>query len=120
MKSILFALLLLAVAAPARAHHSPANFDLTVTDFAVRGEIESVEFRNPHSIMHLSVKDNAGKVANWYVEFSSVNLLIRRGWQLKRLKPGDIVTCMGNPDKTGAPKMYMWSIKLADGTEFKK
>jgi hypothetical protein len=120
MKSALLVSVLLVLATPVMAHHSPANFDLTVTDFAVKGEIESVEFRNPHSVMHLKVKDAAGKATDWYVEFSSVNLLLRRGWKLDRLKPGEVVTCLGNPDKTAAPKMYMWAVKLADGTEFKK
>jgi hypothetical protein len=120
MKVFLPVLVSLAMATPSYAHHSPANFNLTVTDFSVQGEIKSVEFRNPHSVMHLSVKDSSGKVVDWYVEFSSVNLLVRRGWDLKRFKFGDTVTCTGNPDKTGAPKMYMWAIKLADGTEFKK
>jgi len=107
-------------AMPAIAHHSPANYDLTVTDFAVTGRIERIEFRNPHSKILLIVKDAAGKEQEWDIEFSSINLLKRRGWQMDRIKYGDTVTCIGNPDKTGAPKMYMWSIKLADGTEFAK
>ena len=102
------------------AHHSPANYDLSVTDFAIKGEIRSVEFRNPHSEIVLVVKDGKGVAAEWEVEFSSINLLARRGWKMNRIKPGDTVTCIGNPDKTGGHKMYMWSIKLADGTEFAK
>ena len=109
-----------AAAVPSAAHHSPANFDLTVTDFAVQGKIKSVEFRNPHSEMELLVTDAKGQTAQWEVEFSSVNLLVRRGWKMDRIKAGDTVTCIGNPDKTGAKKMYMWSIKLADGTVFAK
>jgi hypothetical protein len=26
--------------------------------------------------------------------------------------------CIGNPSASGKAQMYMWSIKLADGTEF--
>jgi len=120
MKMFLVPLIMFALAIPSYAHHSPANFDLTVTDFSVQGKIETIEFRNPHSVMHLSVKGSDGKNVDWYIEFSSVNLLVRRGWDLKRFKYGDTVTCIGNPDKTGAAKMYMWSVKLADGTEYKK
>jgi hypothetical protein len=116
----IFCALLFAIAFPSVAHHSPANFDLTVTDFAVQGKIQSVEFRNPHSEMELLVTDAKGQVIKWDVEFSSVNLLVRRGWKMDRIKVGDMVTCIGNPDKIGAKKMYMWSIKLADGTEFAK
>jgi hypothetical protein len=28
------------------------------------------------------------------------------------------VTCVGNPSRDGAPEMYMWTIRLDDGTEF--
>lgn len=116
----LFALLCFAICTVAVAHHSPANFDLSVTNFALKGEIKSVEFRNPHSEMVLIVKDAKGVAAEWEVEFSSINLLVRRGWKMDRIKAGDTVTCIGNPDKTGGRKMYMWSIKLADGTEYAK
>ena len=117
---ILAVSILFALSTPATAHHSPANYDLTVTDFAVKGQVKRIEFRNPHSKLALLVTDAQGKTAEWDIEFSSINLLVRRGWKLDRLKVGDTVTCVGNPDKTGAAHMYMWSIKLADGTEFRK
>jgi len=104
----------------AYAHHSPATYDLAVTDFEVAGKIKAIEFRNPHSELVLIAPDKNGKPAEWDVEFSSVNLLVRRGWKFNRIKPGDKVTCIGNPAKTGEPKMYMWAIKLADGTVFAK
>jgi hypothetical protein len=111
---------LMMVGGIAHAHHSPATYDLTITDFAVTGKIKSVEFRNPHSHMVLQAPDKSGKIVEWDVEFSSVNLLVRRGWKFDRIKFGDTVTCIGNPAKTGEPKMYMWSIKLADGTVYAK
>jgi hypothetical protein len=99
------------------AHHSPIAFDTTVTDFALSGEIEYVDMRNPHSVMRLKVAED-GKETLWEIEFSSVNLLLRRGWDFERIKVGDRVTCIGNPSAMGKTEMYMWSIKLADGTEF--
>ena len=59
-----------------------------------------------------------GSTAMWEIEFSSVNLLLRRGWDFERLKVGEQVKCVGNPSATGKNEMYMWSIVLADGTEF--
>lgn len=117
---IVVALLSLIVTISVDAHHSPANYDLTVTDFAIKGTVKSAEFRNPHSKLVLIVKDAKGKEAEWDIEFSSINLLVRRGWKLSDIKYGDTVRCIGNPDKTGAKHMYMWSIKLADGREFSK
>ena len=113
--------ILAAAAPPLEAHHSPAIYDLTVTDFALEGEIKEIEFRNPHSELLLVVKPvGADTAVEWEVEFSSVNLLLRRGWKPGQLKVGDRVTCIGNPGKNGIHQMYMWSIKLADGTVFKK
>ena len=100
------------------AHHSPANFNLDVSDFAVTGTIASVSFRNPHSVIELAVESADGASTQWYVEFSSVNLLLRRGWDLDRIEAGDTVTCIGNPGHDGAPEMYMWTIRLEDGTEY--
>jgi hypothetical protein len=100
------------------AHHSPIAFDTAVTDFAISGEIEYVDMRNPHSVMRLKVATEGGSTTLWDIEFSSVNLLLRRGWDFERIKVGDRVTCTGNPSAAGKSEMYMWSIKLADGTEF--
>jgi hypothetical protein len=100
------------------AHHSPVAFDTGVTDFAISGEIEYVDMRNPHSVMRLRVAAEDGSSALWDIEFSSVNLLLRRGWDFERIQAGDRVTCIGNPSALGKTEMYMWSIKLADGTEF--
>ena len=100
------------------AHHSPVAFDTGVTDFAISGEVEYVDMRNPHSVMRLKVAAEDGSSTLWDIEFSSVNLLLRRGWDFERIQVGDRVTCVGNPSATGKAEMYMWSIKLADGTEF--
>jgi hypothetical protein len=112
------ATILLAMASVGSAHHSPVAFNTQVADFALKGVIESVEMRNPHSVMQLRVAKDDGTTALWDIEFSSVNLLLRRGWDFDRIKVGDRVTCVGNPSATGKTEMYMWSIVLADGTEF--
>jgi hypothetical protein len=112
------AVMLALASGAAPAHHSPVAFDLEVTDFAITGEIEYVDMRNPHSVMELRVANDDGTSTLWSIEFSSVNLLLRRGWDFERIKAGERVTCVGNPSATGKREMYMWSIVLADGTEF--
>ena len=116
--TIVAALAFLLLGKQSAAHHSPIAFDTGVTDFAISGEIEYVDMRNPHSVMRLKVAGEGGSSAVWDIEFSSVNLLLRRGWDFERIKVGDRVTCIGNPSATGRAEMYMWSIKLSDGTEF--
>lgn len=115
---IVAALASLVLAEASSAHHSPIAFDTAVTDFAISGEIEYVDMRNPHSVMRLKVPGENGSSTVWDIEFSSVNLLLRRGWEFERINVGDRVTCVGNPSASGKAEMYMWSIKLADGTEF--
>jgi hypothetical protein len=109
---------LLVMASVCSAHHSPVAFNTQVTDFELKGVIEHVEMRNPHSVMQLRVANDDGTTTLWDIEFSSVNLLLRRGWDFDRIKAGDEVTCVGNPSAMGKAEMYMWSIVLADGTEF--
>jgi len=106
--------------APAAAHHSPVAFDTKITDFSLTGEIENVDVRNPHSVMDLRVANSDGSSTVWHIEFSSVNLLLRRGWDFDRLVVGETVTCTGNPSASGKQEMYMWSIVLRDGTEFSR
>jgi hypothetical protein len=120
LRVALLVTLLTTLAGTGAAHHSPVQFDLDVTDFEITGTIEYVDFRNPHSVIELSVTDTDGMNAQWYVEFSSVNLLLRRGWNIDSIEAGDTVTCVGNPGRDGAAQMYMWAIRLADGTEFSR
>jgi hypothetical protein len=116
----LLAAVLLSSSAATLAHHSPVAFNTRVTDFTLKGTIEQVDVRNPHSVLELRVAGDDGSSTVWHIEFSSVNLLLRRGWDFERLKVGDKITCVGNPSATDRHEMYMWSVVLADGTEFGK
>lgn len=106
----------------ATAHHSPVAFNTEVTDFTVTGVIDSVDVRNPHSVMKLNVDNEDGTETVWDIEFSSINLLSRRGWDFDRLEAGELagelVVSTGNPSASGKNEMYMWSIIMSDGTEF--
>ena len=54
------ALAFLLLAGASSAHHSPVAFDTGVTDFAISGEVEYVDMRNPHSVMRLRVAAEDG------------------------------------------------------------
>jgi hypothetical protein len=118
LQRLLYALVLTGCWQAATAHHSPVAFDTDVTDFTLEGEIISVDVRNPHSAMTLRVTNDDGSTTDWDIEFSSINLLLRRGWDFDRLVVGDQVKATGNPSALGKPEMYMWSIILPDGTEY--
>jgi len=73
------------------------------------------EFINPHCILTLDVKDAAGNVTRWSVEFGNPNVLLRAGWRRDTVKPGDIVTVDGFPTRDGKPAMGGARFTLADG-----
>jgi len=70
---------LLIAAAPVWAHHAfAAEFDAQ-KPVKLKGTVVKVEFINPHSWIHMDVKDADGKVTRWMVEGGSPNALFRRG-----------------------------------------
>jgi hypothetical protein len=77
--------------APARAHHSYAAFD-RCTPVTLEGEIDSVEWVNPHIRIRLRTAD----VPSYFVEWFSLAQLQRVGLAADALKPGDRVVVTGN------------------------
>jgi uncharacterized protein DUF6152 len=104
---------LLLAAMPVLAHHSfKAEYDdnhpITLT-----GTVTKVIWKNPHVMLYLDVKDEAGKVANWELELNSPNMLMSQGWKVDSLKPGDQLTANGFPAKNGEYVASIRKITLA-------
>ena len=106
-----------AVLAPrAAAHHSlTAEFD-TSRMVTVSGVITQMEWKNPHSWLHIDVRTPRGEVEKWQIEFASPNSLMRRGWRRSDLPPKSTITITGYPsrDKT-AKVLTATDVKLPDG-----
>ena len=93
---------LLLAALPVLAHHSfQAEYDESKL-VTVNGKVTKVAWTNPHVILHMDVRDDSGKVANWQMELASPNGLLRQGWKLDSLKPGDQVTVSGYAARDGS------------------
>ncbi len=65
----------------------------------VEGKLVQFQFRNPHSFIHLEVKDEKGQVVRWSVEWGGAGQLGSQGVTNETLKYGDIVTIIGNPGR---------------------
>jgi uncharacterized protein DUF6152 len=100
---------------PAFAHHGSAAYDMTKS-VTVTGTVTDFQFVNPHVLIAMDVKDPSGKVEKWQGELTSPNHLSRAGWNKNTLKPGDQVTFIGGPAKSGSPTMWIRKI-MKDGEE---
>ena len=104
----------LASVVPMAAHHSPAAFDRT-KEVKLVGTVKEFRWQNPHTWIEVIVLDEKGKEVVWGVELTSPTYLIRAGWKSNIIKPGDKVTVVVNPVRSGEPSGIFRSLTLADG-----
>jgi Family of unknown function (DUF6152) len=104
MKRTLLALAVFAAGAflagdRAYAHHSFAATYFEDQKVTVEGELVQFLYRNPHSFVHVEVKDKTGQTVRWAVEWGAGGQLGRQGVTRETLKPGDHVIIVGNPGR---------------------
>jgi hypothetical protein len=110
------AVLILSCAAAVFAHHSVAgNFDQSKA-MDVTGKIKAMAFRNPHSLITLEVTKPEGGVAEFFVEWSDKNALVRRSVPIDKLHIGDMVTVNVSPSRRLPNLGYFRAATLPDGT----
>ena len=107
----------LVAAAPMYAHHSfAAEFDRDKT-ITVTGNVQKLEWTNPHARLYVEGKDETGKLQVWDFELGPPNGLMRNGWNRNSLKPGHQVTVSGFRSKTSTVVANARTVKLADGRQ---
>src|ERR1700722_12729689 len=102
MKSKLLVLLFAGVTifgVNAYAHHSFAATYLEDQKMTLEGDIVQFLYRNPHSFVHVEVKQANGETVRWAVEWGAGGQLGRQGVTRETLKPGDHVIVVGNPGR---------------------
>ena len=121
MKKLHMLVLLLAAAAlvapPLAAHHGRGRAYDMQKRLTLKGTVSQVKWQNPHVLIYIDVKDDAGKVVTWGFENSNVHTLATQGYNRNTLKIGQDVTAIVNPAANGEPLGIIVKIVLADGSE---
>jgi len=106
----------------AGAHHSNAPHYDRERPIAIEGVVEAFEFVNPHVLIYAAVTDEDGNTVEWSGELTSPNRLARSErsavkWRKDIFQPGDDITLIGNPARTGAPSLRLREVLNADGVK---
>jgi hypothetical protein len=97
------------------AHHSfAAEFDAQ-KPVTLKGTVVKWEMINPHGWITIDVTQQDGKTAQWMIETSNPNGLMRLGWSKRSLKPGDEITVEAYRAKDGSNTANAAQVTLADG-----
>ncbi len=97
------------------AHHAfSAEFDGN-RPITLRGTVTRMEWVNPHSWIHLAVKNPDGTVEAWMIEAGAPNAMFRRGFRKDSLPPGTEILVEGFQAKSGKKLANGRDLTFADG-----
>jgi len=102
-------------AVPVFAHHAfTAEFDAK-KPIKLRGTVAKVELINPHSWIHVDVKNADGSTTRWMIEGGTPNTLLRRGLTKKDLPIGAEILVDGYQAKDGTNRANGRDLTFTDG-----
>jgi hypothetical protein len=117
MKAV-FALLVLAAAAAAEAHHSIAGMYDSTRPVTIDGVVTEYRFVSPHP--YLDLRDSRSS-QTWRLEMDNRRELESIGVDDGTFKPGDRLIVTGSPSRRGANAMYIERLQRpSDGFGFEQ
>jgi hypothetical protein len=111
----LFAASLVLAGLPLLAHHGTGVAYIGDKRVTLKGTVTEWIWANPHCGLLFDVADEQGNVVHWGAEMSNPHALSLAGIDKNTFKPGDKVTVTGKPARSGAPRLNLETVTLADG-----
>jgi hypothetical protein len=106
---------ILLAAVPLFAHHAfTAEFDAK-KPLKLRGTVAKIELINPHSWIHIDVKNGDGTTTRWMIEGGTPNTLLRRGFTKSSLPVGTEILVDGYQAKDGSNRANGRDLTYPDG-----
>jgi hypothetical protein len=106
---------LLVISLPLLAHHGTGVAYEVDKEITLKGTVTEWIWANPHCGLLFDVTDDKGTVAHWGAELGNPHALSQSGLSKDIFKLGDKVTVAGHPARSGAPRLSLQSVTLADG-----
>jgi DNA/RNA endonuclease YhcR with UshA esterase domain len=102
------------VGAGLQAHHAVASvYDLN-KEVVLEGQLTNLNYRNPHSNLHLAVPNADGTTTEWVLTTASTQVLSRAGVDRDTIKPGSSLKITILPARNGNPAGFIRRLELAD------
>jgi Family of unknown function (DUF6152) len=103
-RRLLLALVAAALTLNARAgaHHRLGDTYVESRQIAIEGEMVRLEYREPHSYIHVMITGPQAKTEVWIGECRGASQLRRQGFTSETLKPGQRVILSGHPGRVAA------------------
>lgn len=103
------------LAGSAFAHHGFAMFDYR-KEVTIVGEVKELRWTSPHVHLLVNVPNARGSKTEWDVEAGTPGGMQRAGWSKDIVKPGEKISVLIRPLKSGAPGGQLMRARRGDGT----
>jgi hypothetical protein len=89
----------LGLTVPVSGHHSFAAYYFEDQSIEIEGAIVEVQFKAPHTWVHVRAQDNGGKERVYAAEWANPSRLERDGMTKDTLRVADVVRVWGSPSR---------------------
>ena len=89
----------LGLSVAASGHHSFAAYYFEDQSIQIQGDIVEVQFKAPHTWVHVNTRDESGKEKRYAAEWANPSRLEREGMTKDTLKVADVVRIWGSPSR---------------------